>query len=166
MGATAAILTASIVRTTPGTASSPFDLLAPLAAATLARFKLLSAAVERSLVIGVVQQAVFWFFHSGTYSDIVIFLVIVAGLTQPGSSPTRRCLERTWARRTARTSHERRFDFMTCLKPVDGQGSRSARSLEHDSHKAPRSRARAFRTAKYGGMIEYPPSTITSDPVW
>lgn len=80
LSAVGAILAAPLVQTVPGTASSPVDLLAPLAAAVLARFRSLPATVAWSLVIGVVQQAVFWSFHNSTYADVATFALIAVGL--------------------------------------------------------------------------------------
>jgi branched-chain amino acid transport system permease protein len=95
LSAVGAILSAPIVQPVAGTASSPVDLLAPLAAAALARFGSLRATAAWSLVIGVVQQAVFWSFHSSTYADVTVLLLIAAGFglqrrsslrEQPGAS--------------------------------------------------------------------------------
>ncbi len=87
LSAIGAILSAPILQSVPGTASSAVDLLAPLAAAVLARFRSLSAAVAWSFVIGVVQQAVFWSFHSSTYADLTLFALIAAGLLCQQGSP-------------------------------------------------------------------------------
>jgi ABC-type branched-subunit amino acid transport system ATPase component/ABC-type branched-subunit amino acid transport system permease subunit len=85
----AAILTAAIIPTVPGAASSPVDLLAPLAAALLARFRSLPAAAAWSITIGVVQQAVFWTYHSSTYANLVIFVLIAGGLALQRRPPGR-----------------------------------------------------------------------------
>jgi branched-chain amino acid transport system permease protein len=75
-----AVLAVPITQSTVGVASGPEDLLAPLAAAVLARFESMPATVAWSLVIGVLQQSVYWSFHSSTYADIALFLLIVGGL--------------------------------------------------------------------------------------
>lgn len=80
LSAVGAVLSVPILQVVPATASSPVDLLAPLAAAVLARFTSLPAAVGWSVVIGVVQQSVFWSFHTATYADVTVFVLIAVGL--------------------------------------------------------------------------------------
>ena len=81
-----AILAAPITQNPVGVPAGPEDLLAPLAAAVLARFESLPATVAWSLGIGVLQQSVYWSFHSYTYSDIALFALILVGLLlQPAS---------------------------------------------------------------------------------
>jgi ABC-type branched-subunit amino acid transport system ATPase component/ABC-type branched-subunit amino acid transport system permease subunit len=82
-----ALLTVPITRAVPGVAAGPATLLVPLAAAVLARFRSLPATVGWSLLIGVMQQSVYWSTGNYTYSDIGLFVLIVAGLAlQRGGS--------------------------------------------------------------------------------
>ncbi len=76
-----AILTMPILQTQlAGSPPTPIDLLPALAAFALAGFESLPEAVGWSLVIGVLQQAVFWSFASSTYSDVALFVLVLVGL--------------------------------------------------------------------------------------
>ncbi|MHB8262739.1 MAG: ATP-binding cassette domain-containing protein [Acidimicrobiales bacterium] len=75
-----AILSGPILGVNVGIASGPTDLLIPLVAAMLASMESLPVAVGWSLVIGVMQQAVYWSFHTTVYSDVALFVLLVVGL--------------------------------------------------------------------------------------
>lgn len=76
----ASVLMAPILTPSLGSATSPIDLLAPLAAATLAGFESLVASVIWSLLIGVMQQVVYWSYPKTTTVDVVLFVLILLGL--------------------------------------------------------------------------------------
>ncbi len=75
-----AILSGPILGVNVGVASGPTDLLIPLVAAMLAGMESLPVAVGWSLVIGIMQQAVYWTYHTTVYSDVAIFVLLVVGL--------------------------------------------------------------------------------------
>jgi ABC-type branched-subunit amino acid transport system ATPase component/ABC-type branched-subunit amino acid transport system permease subunit len=63
-----------------GTFTLADSMLVPLAAFVLAGMESLPAAVFWSLIIGIVQQAVFYSFHTNVYSEVVLFFLIIIGL--------------------------------------------------------------------------------------
>jgi len=79
----AGILSAGVLGTSPGSTAGPTALLAPLAAAVLARFESLPVAFVASVAIGVMTQGTYWNYPRATTVDIVLFaLVLVALLLQ------------------------------------------------------------------------------------
>ena len=77
------MLTAPILGPQLGVNAGPEVLLAPLAAAVVARFESLTVAFATSIAIGVFQQAVFWSYPQSHIVDVAMFaLVWVALLTQ------------------------------------------------------------------------------------
>jgi ABC-type branched-subunit amino acid transport system ATPase component/branched-subunit amino acid ABC-type transport system permease component len=89
-----AVLAAPITQSTVGIASGPEDLLPALAAAVLARFESMPATVVWSLVLSVFEQAVYWSYHTYTYSDIALFALIVVGLLVRRAPATRSDVDR------------------------------------------------------------------------
>jgi len=78
-----AMLSAPILGPQLGVNAGPEVLLAPLAAAVVARMESLPTAFVASLAIGVFQQAVFWSYPQSHMVDVAMFaLVWVALLTQ------------------------------------------------------------------------------------
>jgi ABC-type branched-subunit amino acid transport system ATPase component/ABC-type branched-subunit amino acid transport system permease subunit len=78
-----AILSAPILGPSVGVVAGPESLLAPLAAAVIARMESLPVAVGASLGIGVFQQAVFWSYPRSSTVDVGLFaLVLIALLAQ------------------------------------------------------------------------------------
>ncbi len=75
-----ATLSGPILGVNVGVASGPTDLLIPLVAAMLASMESLPVAVGWSLVIGIMQQAVYWSFHTTVYSDVALFVLLVVGM--------------------------------------------------------------------------------------
>ncbi|MCL4433516.1 MAG: ATP-binding cassette domain-containing protein [Actinobacteria bacterium] len=75
-----ATLSGPILGVNVGVASGPTDLLIPLVAAMLANMESLPVAVGLSLVIGIMQQAVYWSFHTTVYSDVALFVLLVVGM--------------------------------------------------------------------------------------
>jgi ABC-type branched-subunit amino acid transport system ATPase component/ABC-type branched-subunit amino acid transport system permease subunit len=65
---------------TLGNVSTPATLLLPLAAAVLARMDSFPMAVAWSVVLGVVNQAVFSIWQRASYEDVAQFIVIIIGL--------------------------------------------------------------------------------------
>lgn len=79
-----AILAVQINGSTLGTATSPVDLLAPLAAAVIGGMDSLPVTFVAALVIGVINEAVFWSYPQSPVVDVVFFvLILVALLVQP-----------------------------------------------------------------------------------
>ncbi len=79
-----AILAVQINGSTLGTATSPVDLLVPLAAAVIGGMESLPITFVAALVIGVINEAVFWSYPQSPVVDVVFFLLIlVALLVQP-----------------------------------------------------------------------------------
>src|SRR3954447_1081800 len=76
----AAILSVPILGTDLGIIGGPVALLAPLAAAVLARMESLPIAVAAGLGIGVFQQAVFWNFPRSSTVDVALFVIILGAL--------------------------------------------------------------------------------------
>ena len=64
----------------PGTFSLAMSMLVPLAAFVLAGMESLPAAAVWSLIIGVLEEAVFYSFHTTVYSEVALFVLILAGL--------------------------------------------------------------------------------------
>jgi len=80
LSAVGAILSQPILGPSISGGLSITALVAPLAAAVLARMSSIPEAFGWSLFIGVLQEAVYWSFHSYVYSEVVLFLVIVVAL--------------------------------------------------------------------------------------
>jgi ABC-type branched-subunit amino acid transport system ATPase component/ABC-type branched-subunit amino acid transport system permease subunit len=76
----AAILSVPILGTDLGIIGGPVALLAPLAAAVIARMESLPAAVAAGLGIGVFQQAVFWNYPRSSTVDVGLFVIILVAL--------------------------------------------------------------------------------------
>src|SRR5947209_8396842 len=76
----AAMLTAPILGPQLGLLAGPESLLAPLAAAVIARMERLTVAFWASLLIGVFQQAVFWSYPRSTTVDVALFVVVLGAL--------------------------------------------------------------------------------------
>ncbi|MBV9410412.1 MAG: ATP-binding cassette domain-containing protein, partial [Acidimicrobiia bacterium] len=76
----AAILSVPILGTDLGVIGGPVALLAPLAAAVIARMESLPVAVAAGLGIGVFQQAVFWNYPRSSTVDVGLFVVIIVAL--------------------------------------------------------------------------------------
>ncbi|HEX4538626.1 MAG TPA: ATP-binding cassette domain-containing protein [Acidimicrobiales bacterium] len=78
-----AMLSAPILGPNLGVVAGPESLLAPLAAAVIARMESLPVAVGASLGIGVFQQAVFWSYPRSSTVDVALFaMVLIALLAQ------------------------------------------------------------------------------------
>lgn len=75
-----AILAEPISGVSLGTFSLAQSMLVPLAAFVLAGMESLPAAVVWSLVIGVMQAAIFYSYHTNVYSEVALFVLILAGL--------------------------------------------------------------------------------------
>jgi len=75
-----AMLSGPILGPQLGILAGPQALLAPLAAAVLARMESLTTAFLASLAIGVFEQAVFWSYPRSTTVDVGLFLVVLFGL--------------------------------------------------------------------------------------
>ncbi|MBV8162263.1 MAG: ATP-binding cassette domain-containing protein [Acidimicrobiia bacterium] len=76
----AAILAVPILGTDLGVVGGPVVLLAPLAAAVIARMESLPVAVAAGLGIGVFQQAVFWNYPRSSTVDVGLFVIILVAL--------------------------------------------------------------------------------------
>ena len=76
----AAILSVPILGTDLGVIGGPVALLAPLAAAVIARMESLPVAVAAGLGIGVFQQAVFWNYPRSSTVDVGLFVIIIVAL--------------------------------------------------------------------------------------
>jgi ABC-type branched-subunit amino acid transport system ATPase component/ABC-type branched-subunit amino acid transport system permease subunit len=76
----ASILAVPILGTDLGFIGGPVVLLAPLAAAVLARMESLPIAVAAGLGIGVFQQAVFWNYPRSSTVDVGLFAIILVAL--------------------------------------------------------------------------------------
>ncbi|MHB1854741.1 MAG: ABC transporter permease subunit [Acidimicrobiales bacterium] len=75
-----AMLSGPILGPQLGALAGPEALLAPLAAAVIARMESLTTAVVASLVIGIFEQAVFWSYPRATTVDVALFLVVLIAL--------------------------------------------------------------------------------------
>ncbi|NNN22311.1 MAG: ATP-binding cassette domain-containing protein, partial [Acidimicrobiales bacterium] len=75
-----AIFSQSIVGVTPGTPLGPTVLLAPLAAAAIARFDSLPVTMFASLFIGVFEEAVYWSEPNSSWVFVALFLLIAVSL--------------------------------------------------------------------------------------
>ena len=75
-----AILAVQINGSTLGTATSPVDLLVPLAAAVIGGMESLPVTFVAALVIGVINEAVFWAYGQSPVVDVVFFILILAAL--------------------------------------------------------------------------------------
>ncbi len=80
LAAVGAMLAAPINGVSVGSPVDASALLAPLAAAVLAGMESLPLTVVWSVVLGVVDQASFWSFHNQVYSQIVFFVLVMAGM--------------------------------------------------------------------------------------
>jgi|GEM_PF-12755 len=100
-----AILQAPILTPSLGSATTPIDLLAPLAAATLAGFESLTASVIWSLVIGVIQQVVYWSYPKTTTVNVVLFALILLGLLFRRTKDYRQDISRFGGYVAVRTVH-------------------------------------------------------------
>jgi branched-chain amino acid transport system permease protein len=89
-----AILAAPITGVSVGQPADPSTLLAPLAAAVLAGMESLPATVAWSVVLSVVDQAVFWSFHNEVYGQLVLFAVVVGAMLVRGA--TRPAVGEAW----------------------------------------------------------------------
>ena len=76
----AGILAAGVLGQSSGSIAGPKALVAPLAAAVLARFEKLTTAFVASLGIGVFTQTVFWNYPRATLVDVALFGVILVAL--------------------------------------------------------------------------------------
>lgn len=75
-----AMLSGPILGPQLGVLAGPEALLAPLAAAVVARMESLSVAFFASLAIGVFEQAVFWSYPRATTVDVALFLLVLVAL--------------------------------------------------------------------------------------
>jgi len=76
-----AVLTVPVLHTQViGVTPSPAELLPALAAAVLARFESLPAAVAWSLGIGVLQQGVFWSYAESSRTDVALLVLVLVGV--------------------------------------------------------------------------------------
>lgn len=75
-----AMLSAPILGPNLGIVAGPVTLLAPLAAAVLARMENLVVAFAAALTIGIVQQAVFWSYPRSSAVDVGLFVVVMVAL--------------------------------------------------------------------------------------
>ncbi|MHB1924697.1 MAG: ABC transporter permease subunit, partial [Acidimicrobiales bacterium] len=76
----ASMLSAPILGPNLGGVSGPESLLAPLAAAVIARMESLPVTLAAGIGIGVFQQAVFWNYPRSSTVDLALFLLITAAL--------------------------------------------------------------------------------------
>ncbi|MBV9041883.1 MAG: ATP-binding cassette domain-containing protein [Acidimicrobiia bacterium] len=76
----ASILAVPIIGVDLGIVGGPVFLLAPLAAAVIARMESLPVAVAAGLGIGVFQQAVFWNYPNSSTVDVGLFVILLAAL--------------------------------------------------------------------------------------
>ncbi len=75
-----AMLTAPILGPQIGVNAGPEVLLAPLAAAAVARFESLTVAFVASVAIGIFQQAVFWSYPESHTVDVAMFILVWVAL--------------------------------------------------------------------------------------
>ena len=75
-----AMLSAPILGPNLGALAGPEVLLAPLAAAVVARLESLPVAVATALGIGVVQQGVFWSYPRSSTVDLILFALVLGAL--------------------------------------------------------------------------------------
>ena len=75
------VLTSAINHPALGMPLTPEDLFPALAAFVLAGFDSLPAAAGWSAIIGVVDAAVYWTYRNATYADVVVFLLVVVGVS-------------------------------------------------------------------------------------
>ena len=83
------MLTAPILGPQLGVNAGPEVLLAPLAAAVVARFESLTVAFGASIAIGVFQQAVFWSFPQSHTVDVALFALVWLALLFQRRRPAR-----------------------------------------------------------------------------
>jgi ABC-type branched-subunit amino acid transport system ATPase component/ABC-type branched-subunit amino acid transport system permease subunit len=76
----ASILAVPVLGTDLGVIGGPVVLLAPLAAAVVARMESLPVAVAAALGIGVFQQVLFWNYPRSSTVDVGLFLIILIAL--------------------------------------------------------------------------------------
>ncbi|HET6964292.1 MAG TPA: ABC transporter permease, partial [Acidimicrobiales bacterium] len=74
------ILSGPILGPQLGVLAGPESLLAPLAAAVVARLESLKVAFVASLAIGVFEQSVFWSYARSTTVDVALFAVILGAM--------------------------------------------------------------------------------------
>jgi len=72
----AAMLAAPVLGPQVGVVAGPTVLLAPLAAAVVARFERLPVALAASVAIGVFEQAVFWSYPRSSTVDVALLVVV------------------------------------------------------------------------------------------
>jgi len=84
-----AVLTGVVEHTPVGVPLGPEDLFPALAAFVLAGFDSLPAAVGWSIVIGIVDDAVFWVYQNGTLAEVAVFVLVVVGLALRRHGPAR-----------------------------------------------------------------------------
>ena len=75
-----AMLSAPILGPNLGALAGPEVLLAPLAAAVLARLESLPVALGAALGIGVLQQGVFWSYPRSSTVDLILFALVLGAL--------------------------------------------------------------------------------------
>ncbi|MFN2521882.1 MAG: hypothetical protein ABR614_01005, partial [Mycobacteriales bacterium] len=83
------LLAAPLLGPQLGIAGGPVLLLAPLAAAVLARMDSLPVAFAGGVGVGVLQQAVFWSFPRSSTVDVVLFVVVLLALLLQRKKQTR-----------------------------------------------------------------------------
>lgn len=76
----AAVLATPILGANLGVAAGPRALLAPLAAAVVARMESLPIALAAALGIGVFEQAIFWSYPRSAAVDVALFVLILVAL--------------------------------------------------------------------------------------
>ena len=74
------VFTSAIDHPPVGVPLTPQDLFPALAAFVLAGLDSLPGAVVWSLVIGVVDAAVYWVYRNATYAEVVVFVLVVVGV--------------------------------------------------------------------------------------
>lgn len=74
------MLSTPILGVNLGIAAGPVVLLAPLAAAVIARMESLVVAFAAAILIGVAQQAVFWSYPRSSAVDVGLFALVMIGL--------------------------------------------------------------------------------------
>lgn len=83
------LMTTPILGANVGAIAGPTVLLAPLAAAILARLANMPVAVLASIGIGIVQQSVFWSYPQSSTVDVAVFAVVLLGLILQRQASTR-----------------------------------------------------------------------------
>ena len=83
------LLAAPVLGPQLGVAGGPVLLLAPLAAAVIARMDSLPVAAAAGVGIGVMQQAVFWNYPQSSTVDVALFLLVLVALLLQRKKQTR-----------------------------------------------------------------------------